>query len=470
MGTESLGGTLGVGGWVLLVVALGIALGFEFVNGFHDTANAVATVIYTKSLGPRKAVVWSGLCNFLGNFLGAHLFGMGVAFSIVHLLPVDLLIRIGSGTGMAMVLALLLAATAWNLGTWYLGLPASSTHTLVGSILGVGLANSALAGAAGRGVNWEKAGEVGLSLLISPVLGFVLAGALLRVLRKTLPDPELYRPPAGDRPPPGWIRGTLIATSTGVSLAHGANDGQKGIGLIMLILIGIMPARYALNPSFGPRQVERTVVAARELGTSLERRGVPAHAPLIRRLAEVDAILAGISATGPLSKVDRWKTRTDILEIDAGLRKLLEDKALDLSGRERALVKACRASLNEATEYAPDWVLVAVATALGFGTMVGWKRIVVTVGEKIGKGHLTYAQGASAEVVAMGTIGLAVVGGLPVSTTHVLSSGVAGTMAASGTGVQAKTVRNIALAWALTLPAAMLLSAGLYLLLRLVLR
>ena len=466
MHAESLGGGPGAGGWALLVVALAIALGFEFANGFHDTANAVATVIYTRSLGPRKAVVWSGLCNFLGSFLGAHVFGMAVAFSIVHLLPVDLLINIGSGGGMAMVLALLLAAIAWNLGTWYLGLPASSTHTLVGAILGVGLANSALAGAPGQGVNWAKAGEVGLSLLISPLLGFALSYGLLRLLRATVPDPALYRPPAGDAPPPGWIRGTLIATCTGVSVAHGANDGQKGIGLIMLILIGLLPGRYALNPHYGRGQAQRTVAAAQELGALLERRADPAQADLARRLRGLDAILARVSSPRPSREADRWQTRTEILGVDAGLRSLLQERRPGLSERERSLAQTCRAGLDAATEYAPDWVLVAVASALGFGTMVGWRRIVVTVGEKIGKGHLTYAQGASAEVVAMGTIALAVVGGLPVSTTHVLSSGVAGTMAASGTGVQARTVRNIALAWVLTLPAAMLLAAALFLLLR----
>ena len=252
---------MAIGTLLFLLVALGIALGFEAINGFHDTANAVATVIYTKSLRPNVAVVLSGFMNFLGVAVG----GVAVAFSIVHLLPVDLLVKIDSGAGMAMVLALLIAAIIWNFGTWWMGIPSSSSHTLIGAIIGVGLMSSFLAGNFGQGVNWKKAGEVGLSLLISPLIGFVLAGLLLIVFKTLVRAPALHQPPDGDKPPPWWVRGILILTCTGVSFAHGSNDGQKGIGLIMLILIGLVPATFAVNMDQTPAEFHSLGDAAGEI-------------------------------------------------------------------------------------------------------------------------------------------------------------------------------------------------------------
>ena len=461
----------------LLIGALGIALGFEFVNGFHDTANAVATVIYTKSLTPRVAVAWSGICNFVG----VHLGGTAVAFSIVHLLPVELLVRIGSGAGMAMMMAVLVSAILWNLGTWWLGLPASSSHTLIGAILGVGLANSTLTGAGfGSGVNWSKAAEVGLSLLVSPLVGFCGAALLMIVLLRCFKGSGLDRAPEGEEPPPPWVRATLVATCTGVSVAHGSNDGQKGIGLIMLILIGFLPGRYALDPAAGPGQAEAAIRAAGEVESILAEHARSAtlsaddpRARLTRELADLRATLAEARRPRELAPGDRWRVRTEILRVEGTLARL-EDRlavkeggppSLGLSEEEEGQLKASRRHLRDLTDYAPTWVTVAVALALGAGTMVGWKRVVVTVGEKIGKSHMTYAGGASAELVAMATIGLADVAGLPVSTTHVVSSGVAGSMVAGGAGLQLGTVRNIALAWLLTLPVTMALSGGLFLML-----
>lgn len=461
-------GSLDARSLALLTIALAIALGFEFVNGFHDTANAVATVIYTRSLRPWPAVLWSGFCNFCGVYLG----GTAVAFSIVNLLPVDLLIRAGSSSGLAMVLALLIAAILWNLGTWFLGLPASSSHTLIGAILGVGLANSLLPGHTfGAGVNWDKAREVGLSLLFSPLVGFGLSAGLYLALRGAIKSPSLYAPPPEDRPPPLWIRAVLVSTCTGVSFAHGSNDGQKGIGLIMLILIGILPARYALNPDADERQTGRTLAAATALEQVLQKReSIPEVAPRLDELADLRATLEQHPDPHAIPEADRWRLRADVLTLAKGLSKLKRARPAAIPPEEWALVERCQAEMKPLIEYAPTWVLMAVATSLGVGTTVGWKRIVLTVGEKIGKSHLTYAQGASAELVAMSTIGLADLSGLPVSTTHVLSSGVAGTMAASGSGLQARTVRNIALAWLLTLPVSMFLAGSLYMLLRLIIR
>lgn len=182
--------------YLLLGTALLIALGFEFVNGFHDTANAVATVIYTHSLTPNVAVVWSGLWNFAGVLLSSG----AVAFGILQLLPVELILQVGSGAGFAMVFALLIAAIVWNLATWYFGLPSSSSHTLIGSIIGVGLMNQLMHGASGTsGVDWSQALGVGKSLLFSPIVGFLFAGLLLLILKAVLKVPALYQEPPRTR-------------------------------------------------------------------------------------------------------------------------------------------------------------------------------------------------------------------------------------------------------------------------------
>ncbi|WP_334174947.1 inorganic phosphate transporter [Pseudoxanthobacter sp.] len=478
--------TLAIIPFILLVVALLIALGFEFVNGFHDTANAVATVIYTNSLPAQFAVIWSGTWNFLGVLASSG----AVAFGIVSLLPVELILNVGSGSGLAMVFALLIAAILWNLGTWYLGLPASSSHTLIGSIIGVGLANQVLQGFDGTsGVDWGQAANVGYSLLFSPVIGFFAAGLLLLSLRVLVRNPALYREPQGHKPPPWWIRGLLVLTCTGVSFAHGSNDGQKGMGLIMLILIGIVPTAYALNRAVNVDEVAQFRSVARATETALLQAAGATPAPADPRHAlttfvrtrtatpEVMPALAQVTreisdmvgnhetlAQVPAASVSNM--RNDMYLASETIRVMLKTGQPPADAVLKEDLTAFRQQLDTATKFIPLWVKVAVAIALGLGTMVGWKRIVVTVGEKIGKTHLTYAQGGAAELVAMATIGAADMYGLPVSTTHVLSSGVAGTMAANRSGLQMSTVRNLLMAWVLTLPAAIALSAGLYVLLR----
>ncbi len=468
--------------FIMLFVALLIALGFEFVNGFHDTANAVATVIYTHSMPAELAVVWSGFFNFLGVLLSSG----AVAFGIISLLPVELILQVGTGAGFAMVFALLIAAIIWNLGTWWLGLPASSSHTLIGSIIGVGVANAMLHGLSGTsGVDWSKATEIGWSLLLSPIFGFVAAALVLLSLKVLVRNPALYSEPKGNQPPPWWIRGILILTCTGVSFAHGSNDGQKGMGLIMLILIGTVPLAYALNRSMPDSEIAafRTtsavaaqVIQSKAAGYNVLGNPRPAVTVYVseRKINEgtypslavlVTEISKQVDQYGSLAKVPAeaiGNTRNDMYLASEAIRFLMKDKENDLNKEEVASLNAYKKSLDSATKFIPTWVKIAVAIALGLGTMIGWKRIVITVGEKIGKSHLTYAQGASAEVVAAGTIAAADVFGLPVSTTHVLSSGVAGTMAANGSGLQMATVRNLLMAWVLTLPCAILLSGTLY--------
>jgi PiT family inorganic phosphate transporter len=481
------GEPLETGVFILLGVALLIALGFEFVNGFHDTANAVATVIYTHSLPAPIAVVWSGMFNLFGVLTSSGT----VAFTIVSLLPVELILRVGSGAGMAMIFSLLIAAIIWNLGTWSLGLPASSSHTLVGSIMGVGLANQLLAGTGASGVDWNAAAGVFKALLISPLVGFFASALLLLLMKAVVRVPKLYTAPEGKAPPPLWIRGLLVLTCTGVSFAHGSNDGQKGMGLIMLILIGTLPTAYALNHTMPDsstvafiQEMDRAhvVFAAHGGGTvppPLEARATLEHAIAVRSLSgpEVQSALgavaedigAQVKLSGAVKKVPAARVqnvRNEMYLASEATKRLLA--AGTYSGDDKAAVTAFRGGLDAGTRFIPLWVKVCVAIALGLGTMVGWKRIVVTVGERIGKTHLSYGQGAAAELVAAATIMAADQFGLPVSTTHVLSSGVAGTMAANGSGLQWATLRAIAMAWILTLPVAAALSGFLFAVLRMV--
>jgi PiT family inorganic phosphate transporter len=485
---------------VFLILAVGMALGFEFVNGFHDTANAVATVIYTHTLRPWVAVTWSGCWNLIGVATSAG----GVAFTILALLPVELVVNVGSGAGFAMVFALLISAIMWNLGTWYLGLPASSSHTLIGSILGVGLANSLLFGSHsfGDGVNWAKVTEVFVSLILSPLVGFIGSALLLLILKAFVKNPSLFKAPPKDAPPPPWIRGLLILTCTGVSYGHGSNDGQKGMGLILLILIGILPGVYALNPGTSPKELlpleanavtAQTIIdkhvttavsaqdASGELSAYLKYNGQfndRVYGALSTMNSQIVQTLNGKDSFEGLSVDQRKSLRTDIYIVGATLAKLVKqpvqsqiapdspDGKFLVTGVD-AKTGSYQKELTGVTQFIPWWVKYAVALALGLGTMIGWKRIVITVGEKIGKEHLTYAQGACAELIAASTIILADRYKMPVSTTHVLSSGVAGTMAANKSGLQMATLRNVLMAWILTLPVCVILgaatfSAGLY--------
>ncbi len=456
---------------IVLIFCLLSACAFEFVNGFHDTANAVATVIYTNSLQPWTAVVWSGLCNFIGVFAG----GIGVAMGIVYLLPVELLIDQNIWHSVAMILSLLFSAIIWNLGTWYYGLPSSSSHTLIGSILGVGLAFSMMPeNQSGEGVNWDKAIEIGLSLLVSPLFGFTLTLVLMFLLRRFVKDQRLFQEPPQKKAPPTWIRGILILTCTLVSFFHGSNDGQKGVGLIMLILISIVPFTFALDSRIDATLLRASLTRMESVISRIDTTAIPPadRGNLSLAASQIDTIQALLPAgNAAIPQNNRLTIRRDILLITNELKALTNHPPNSIAAADVDMLKETSAALRNYTDYAPRWVIVLVSISLGLGTMIGWKRIVKTVGEKIGKNHLTYAQGASAELVAASTIGLATGFGLPVSTTHVLSSGIAGSMVAlGGTGnIQPKTVRSIALAWVLTLPVSITLSAGLFFLLRAIL-
>jgi inorganic phosphate transporter, PiT family len=473
----------------MLGLALLIALGFEFVNGFHDTANAVATVIYTHSLEPNVAVVWSGICNLAGVLASTGT----VAFAVVALLPVELILKVSSGGGYAMVFALLLAAILWNLGTWWFGLPASSSHTMVGSIVGVGVANQLINWRSGAsGVDWTQALKVLEVLLLSPLIGFVGAGSLIWVSKRMLRAPSLYQAPKNDDPPPWPIRMLLLATCTGVSFCHGSNDGQKGMGLIVLILIGTFPTAYALNHGLNQADIQAFIAASQQAASALNAHGAlrsdrdpdpdarteglrylrtgqltEQTVPAVRELVQETAVeLSTCKSFQAIPARDQTRLRNDMYVSGEALRMMMKSRKPAFTAQESISLENYDGMLIRSTQFIPGWVKVAVALALGLGTMVGWRRIVITIGERIGKQHLSYVQGASAELVAMGTIFAADAWGLPVSTTHILSSGVAGTMAANGNGLHLSTVRNIAAGWVFTLPAAALLSGLLYCLFR----
>src|SRR3984893_2124976 len=352
--------------YILLGIALLIALGFEFVNGFHDTANAVATVIYTNSLSPNLAVVWSGFCNFTGVLVSTG----AVAFGIVSLLPVELILQVGSGAGFAMVFALLIAAILWNLGTWYFGLPSSSSHTLIGSIIGVGLMNQFMAAnpSGTSGVDWSQATKIGETLLVSPLIGFSAAYLLLTILRATIKIPALYKEPEGNKPPPLWIRGLLILTCSGVSFFHGGNDGQKGMGLIMLILIGTVPTAYALNRTMHEQDVSKFVAVSAQAQSALSHYagGAPpadAHAAALAVVRSRSVTAQGVSALAALAEsisvqVDQYHSmdkvpagsmvniRNDMYLVSEGLRFLSKSKSLKIPDGDKAILDAYKKQLD----------------------------------------------------------------------------------------------------------------------------
>lgn len=465
---------LDTGFTILLIVCLLAACAFEFINGFHDTANAVATVIYTHSLKPWLAVVWSGIWNFIGVNVG----GIAVAIGIINLLPLEALVDQNLWHNLALILALIITAIVWNLATWYMGIPCSSSHTLIGSIFGVGLAFMLVPGNSSIVLNWSKISDVGLALMISPLIGFYFAFLLMLLLKKVVKKKQIFDEPKKKKPPPWWIRSILILTCTSVSYAHGSNDGQKGIGLMMLILIGFAPTFFTLNHKQEPGNL---LYNARMIEWTLKKVNTETLSPenqinyAITRnyLDTLITTLKPITSFDQLSKEAHLKVRKEILFISKRSTGVIQEvessKTLSLQPARIKVMKDTLKKMKSYTEYAPRWVILLISISLGLGTMIGWRRIVVTIGEKIGKTHLTYAQGASAELVAAITIGMSSMFGLPVSTTHVLSSGVAGSMIV-GKGkknLQRKTIRSLLIAWVITVPVTVVVAGLLYTLLRL---
>lgn len=440
-----------------IVAVIGVCA-FEFVNGFHDTANAVATVIYTRSLKPLTAVIWSGAWNFLGVWLG----GIAVAMGILSLLPVGELMSMSEGENVAIVFAVLFAAIIWNLLTWYLGIPCSSSHTLIGSILGAGIGFYWTHG--GQGINWGKAQDIGLSLLLSPAFGFTAVILVLYIFRYVVKNKEIFKDPSENenKPPVWWIRGILVITCTLVSFFHGNNDGQKGVGILMIVLLAFLPTYYAINPAINQEKLKEHVALMQ--AASAEYTAPGSQSPYAKPLTVLDDISRDLQYLDNADKEARIETRRHIQVFTKSAKSMLEDPGFLPDNKKRQDFKHGLSALKNTTDFAPVEAILLIALSLGFGTMVGWKRIVITIGEKIGKTHLTYAQGAAAELVAAGTIGMSSGLGLPVSTTHVLSSGIAGSMVGVGglKNLQRSTITTIALAWLLTLPVTFLGALGFY--------
>jgi inorganic phosphate transporter, PiT family len=444
----------------LFFLCLLSVVGFEFVNGFHDTANAVATVIYTKALKPMVAVPWSGTFNFLGVFLG----GVGVAMGVLKLVPLNEIMALPTAVGASMVLAVLVSSVVWNLGTWYMGIPCSSSHTLYGSLIGAGIGFTLFYKGS---VNWDKAGEIGLSLVLSPVFGFGVAALLMLFLRHVVKAPILFHAPTGENDrPPILIRLLLITTCTLVSFFHGSNDGQKGVGLLMLIMIAFLPAKFAVDQRIGDDKILVSLTSVEQSLPRISASDDKGKEVLSDLGTAVTACKASI-ASG-LSRDDKhvFAYRKQIQAVNKDVKAVIGNKSVSIPDADRSTLSAVPGQLTKTVEFAPVWVIATISLSLGIGTMIGWKRIVMTIGEKIGKEHLNYAQGASAELVAASTIGVSSALGLPVSTTHVLSSGIAGAMVASnGTkNLNPTTLKAIGMAWILTLPVSMLLGLGLFLL------
>lgn len=459
---------------------------FEFANGFHDTANAVATVIYTHSLKPRIAVVLSAFMNFLGVLLG----GIAVAYALVELLPPDVLSPPNGSPAVPMLVALFATALAWNIFTWWFGIPNSSSHCVIGALIGIAVGDALInSRQVGQAVDWSQIWSVLRALAISPVLGLVGAGLLYFVLRHVVKDRHLYEPPKDDKPPTLWVRCLLILTCTSVSFSHGTNDGQKSIGLIMLTVIGIMPAAFALNPSadgqirkladearaaaplvakYGDDEKEQALRSAQRLqdakpilvsaGASVGADDPPAQAPGQQPHSGGQLPTGAGGQTGPAGT--RSAIRNEVYRLVSELKGVARNP--NASPEDKAEANRLRNSMRPAVEYAPWWVRILSATCLGLGTMIGYKRIVHTLGERIGNTHLTPGQGASAELVGAGLIASAGFTGLPVSTTHIITSGIAGTMIGSGSGINPSMLTRIALAWVFTLPITVAVSAGLF--------
>ncbi len=450
---------LSTGLLIVFALCLFAVVAFEFVNGFHDTANAVATVIYTKALKPIVAIPWSGLWNFLGVFAG----GIAVAMGILKLVPLDTLMVLPVSVGACLVLSVLLAAIIWNLGTWYFGIPCSSSHTLIGALIGAGIGFTWYYG--GSGVNWHKAEEIGLSLILSPLIGFGLAVLLMLFLKHVVRYKALFHIPQGeDDRPPFLVRGILILTCTLVSFFHGSNDGQKGVGLFMLILIAFLPARFAINHTIPDAAVIKTLDQTEIVLQTIASTNLAERTMFVQVNQEIEQVKLHLMDKSVTDKAGTFKFRKEVEGLVKSIATLESNKQIDINPENRLELNRKLGELKSLTDFAPIWVILTISVALGLGTMIGWKRIVVTIGEKIGNEHLSYAQGASSEIVAASTIGISTVLGLPVSTTHVLSSGIAGSMVASGgkSNLNKGTLKSIGLAWVLTLPVSIGLALVLF--------
>jgi phosphate/sulfate permease len=452
--------------FITLIITFLMIIFQEAVNGFHDVANAIATVIYSRAMTPRNSVFLAAICNFIGVVIG----GTAVAFSMVYLLPTNMVAGINTAGEVSLFMAMIFTAVAWNFGTWWLGIPNSTTHAYIGSIIGISMADAFLMGQpVAEQINWDQGEKVLIALIVSPIIGFLLGMMMLKVISILAKDKGLYEPSADDHRPSLRIRAILIGGAAGVSLLHGSNDGQKSIGLMMVALFGLFPASYGLDPDRLDAEsyrhlvsVVQSVETVREDTEHLTNGSVDnaesQDTPAINQLlTQLTLRQEGVSLTVD----DAVKTRKEILEVHRQVAKQLKstDARAKLSPEQVQVLEVAHKELASFIEHVPLWVMVLSAMALGGGTLVGYKKIVTTLGEKVGSSKMNPAQGTAAQASAVASIALADWGGLPVSTTHVLSSAVIGTVVGTkDQTVNQKTIASIALTWVTTLPGTLLLS------------
>ncbi|MCV2528633.1 MAG: inorganic phosphate transporter [Candidatus Lightella neohaematopini] len=476
--------------YVISIIAFILVLIYEIINGFHDTANAITTVIYTNALKVKIAVIMSGLFNFYGVIFS----GLSVAYAIVHLLPIELLTNINSAHGLIMLFSMLLSAIIWNISTWYFGLPASSSHTLIGAIIGVSITNSIINHhSILEALNIPKLLEIFTSLVISPFIGFILSICLILILKIFVSNygkykiiysvptnsSNLYLP---EKKPPLWLKLILVLSSAGVSFSHGANDGQKGIGLIMLILISITPVNFILNMNTNNSDILHTKYAILDLKNFYSNKCILnsnlysknkknflyfrkenkfyCSSKVLEYIEHTYNLLNNLSSYNQLNNNQRFYLHNSLINIINNINKLA--KLSSVNDYDKKLLMNIKNILLSNVEYAPKWVITTIAVALSLGTMVGWKRISVTIGERIGKSNMTYAHGFVTQTTAALSIGVASYTGMPVSTTHIVSSAIMGVMLVDGKGIQLNTIKNILITWLLTLPISILISSILY--------
>ena len=444
---------------IMLITVFVLIVIQEAINGFHDAANAIATVIYANALTPMQAVSLAAFFNFLGVLIG----GTAVAFSLVYLLPQNMVAGINTQGEAAIFAAMIVAAVIWNFGTWWLGIPNSTTHAYIGSIIGAAMADAFVHGQAIAGqINWHQGEKIMIALIVSPIVGFLLGYILLRVIRATVKDKELYEPVEEGKKPGKGIRSVLIAGAAGVSLMHGSNDGQKSIGLMMIVLFGLFPAVYGLDPD---RLSERDYSSLKETVANVESIAQKlSDSHLIETSAGLNAHLGGSQHLVGGTDETSVATRREILDLHTSITKTLKNEATatKLNAAELQQLQYAHTLMRDFVEHVPFWIILLSAIALGSGTAVGYRRIVTTLGEKMGSSRMNPAQGTAAQISAVISIGLADAGGLPVSTTHVLSSSVIGSVAATPhQTINTHTLARIAMTWVTTLPGTMILSFAL---------
>ncbi|CAL4325746.1 Low-affinity inorganic phosphate transporter 1 [Buchnera aphidicola (Eriosoma grossulariae)] len=469
-----------------LILSLIFVCVYEIVNGFHDIANSVITVIYTRSMSSNIAVIMASVFNFFGVILG----GLSIAYTIVHLLPIEVLLNLSFFHRFLVIFFILLVVMLLNLFSWYYRLPSSSSHALIGSIIGIGFANSILFHCSLlNSINVIHIKNIFIVLICSPFFGFFIAlffVFLLRSLKMILKynniinmDPVFYKNKFNKTRPPFLIQMTLILSAIGLSYAHGSNDGQKSIGLIMLILMSILPGYFVLNLNSAPVEIIHTqksikyfkeyyqlnnLHAMNSYSVSIKKHFYSKYSyyddPFLSSMNYVNHIMNNVSNYRQLGITERIYIHRLLLLISNHINKKLI--LSNINQGDKIFLKKLQFNILKSTEYAPLWIIFMVAFFLSIGSIIGWRRISVTIGKKIGQKNMTYGQAISIQMTSSISIGLANYVGFPVSTTHISSSAVMGVMLISRGGIQLKTVKNIFLAWVLTIPISIFLSGLLY--------